>query len=163
MKNLPANADVRDVGSIPGSGRSLREQNGYPLWYSCLGKSMDRGAWWATVHGAAESDVTEHNNSDNLRYILNTTIWALNHFLLMSYSSPPIQWTSAGMCKAWRWIQTNSYLTVIYRGQAFPWISTQSVRYVLILLNTSSYTGNFFNNKRLDVAKLGLIFQVWIH
>ena len=92
-----------------------------------------------------------------------TTIRALNHSLLISYSSPPIQWTSAGMCKAWRWIQTHSYLRVIYRGQAFPWISTQSVQYVLTLPNTSSYTGNFFNNQRLNVAKLGLIFQVWTH
>ena len=122
-----------------------------------------RGAWWATVHGTAESEATEHSNGDNLRYLSNTAIRALNHSLLISYSSPPIQWTSAGMCKAWRWIQTHSYLRVIYRGQAFPWISTQSVQHVLTLQNTSSYTGNFFNNQRLNVAKLGLIFQVWTH
>ena len=44
---------------IPGSGRSPGEGNGYPLHYSCLENSMGRGAWWATVHGAAESDMTE--------------------------------------------------------------------------------------------------------
>ena len=44
-----------DLGSIPGSGRSARERNGNPLQYSCLGKSMDRGAWQATVHGVAKS------------------------------------------------------------------------------------------------------------
>ena len=54
VKNPPANAgDARDVGSIPGSGRSSREGNGNPLQDSCLGNSMDRGASWATVHGAA--------------------------------------------------------------------------------------------------------------
>ena len=39
-----------DPGSIPGSGRSLEEGNGYPLQYSCLENPMDRGAWQATVH-----------------------------------------------------------------------------------------------------------------
>ena len=38
------------LGSIPGSGRSPGGENGYPLQYSCLENSMDRGAWWATVH-----------------------------------------------------------------------------------------------------------------
>ena len=40
-----------DVSSIPGSGRSSGEENGYPLQYSCLENSMDRGAWWVIVHG----------------------------------------------------------------------------------------------------------------
>ena len=47
-KNLPA---MRGVDSIPGSGKSPGEVNGYPLLYSCLENSMDRGAWWTTVHG----------------------------------------------------------------------------------------------------------------
>ena len=56
VKNLPANVgDVRDVGSIPGLGRSPGEGNGSPLQYSCLENPMDRGAWWATVHGVAQS------------------------------------------------------------------------------------------------------------
>ena len=45
-----------DLSSIPGSGRSLREGNGNPFQNSCLENSMDRGAWWAIVHGIAESD-----------------------------------------------------------------------------------------------------------
>ena len=44
-----------DPGSIPGWGRSPREGNGYPLRYSRLENSMDRGAWWATVHGVENS------------------------------------------------------------------------------------------------------------
>jgi len=53
IKNLPANAG--DTGSIP--GRSPGEGNGNPQ-DSCLGNPMGRGAWWATVHGVAESDRT---------------------------------------------------------------------------------------------------------
>ena len=49
VKNPPGNAG--DMGSIPGSGRSPQEENGNPLQYSSLEKPMDRGAWWATVHG----------------------------------------------------------------------------------------------------------------
>ena len=44
-----------DPGSIPGLGRSPGEGNGNLLQYSCPEKSMDRGAWWATVHGVAKS------------------------------------------------------------------------------------------------------------
>ena len=56
VKNPPANAgDVRDVGSIPGSGRSPGEGNGNLLQYSCLENTMDRGAWQATVHGVTKS------------------------------------------------------------------------------------------------------------
>ena len=44
-----------DLGAIPGSGRFPGEGNGNPLQYSYLENSMDRGAWWATVHGGAKS------------------------------------------------------------------------------------------------------------
>ena len=53
VKNLPANAG--DVGSVPDLGRSSREGNGNPLQDSCLENSMDRGAWWAIIHGVAKS------------------------------------------------------------------------------------------------------------
>ena len=44
-----------DWGSIPGSGRSVGEGNGYPLQYSCLKNPMDREAWWAIVHGVTNN------------------------------------------------------------------------------------------------------------
>ena len=56
VKNPPASAgDARDVGSIPGSGRSPGGGNGNPLQNCCLENSMDRRAWWVTVHGFAKS------------------------------------------------------------------------------------------------------------
>ena len=52
---MPASAE--DMDSVPGLGRSPGEGNGNQLQYSCLGNPMDRGAWWAAVHGVAkESD-----------------------------------------------------------------------------------------------------------
>ena len=56
LGNLPADeGDVRDPGSIPGSGRSPGRGNGNALQYSCLENPMDRGAWRATVHWATQS------------------------------------------------------------------------------------------------------------
>ena len=56
VKNQPANAgDTGDVGSISGLGQYPRERNGNPLQHSCLGNTMDRGAWQAAVPGAAKS------------------------------------------------------------------------------------------------------------
>ena len=47
--------DAGDLGSSPGSGRSPEKRSGYPLYYSCLENSMDRGAWRATVHGVTNT------------------------------------------------------------------------------------------------------------
>ena len=56
VKNAPASAeDARDTGSIPGSERSLGVGTGNPLQCSYLENPMDRGAWWATVHGVTKS------------------------------------------------------------------------------------------------------------
>ena len=53
VKNPPANAgDVRDTGSVPGSGRYPGGGHGNPLQYSCLENSMDRGAWWLPSMGS---------------------------------------------------------------------------------------------------------------
>ena len=56
VKNMPANSeDVRDVGSISGSGRSPGEGHDNPLQYFCLENPMDKEAWWTTVHGVSQS------------------------------------------------------------------------------------------------------------
>ena len=55
VKNLPANAGgLGDIDSIPRTGRPPQVGNVNPLQYSCLGNSMDRGAWQVTVHGASK-------------------------------------------------------------------------------------------------------------
>ena len=62
VKNPPANAgDIRYIGLIPGSGRSLGGGHGNPLQYSCLENPIDRGVWRATVHRVVhkELDTTE--------------------------------------------------------------------------------------------------------
>ena len=56
VKNIPANAgDIRDVGSIPGSGRFPGERHGNPFQFSCLENPMGRGACWPTVHRVRSS------------------------------------------------------------------------------------------------------------
>ena len=60
VKSLPAKAgDMRDVGLIPGSGRSPGGGHSKPLQYSCLENPMNRGSWWAADHRVAELDLTE--------------------------------------------------------------------------------------------------------
>ena len=60
VKNPPASGgDARDVGSVPGSGRSPGGGHGDPLQYSCLENPMDRGSWLATIHSVTELDMTE--------------------------------------------------------------------------------------------------------
>ena len=66
VKNPPANAgDLRDEDSIPGLGRSPGEGNSNPLQYSCLENPIDRGTWWATVHGVTKSQTQLKQLSSN--------------------------------------------------------------------------------------------------
>jgi len=51
LSSKESSANARDTSSIPGSGKSPGEINGNPDQYSCLENPLDRGAWWATVHG----------------------------------------------------------------------------------------------------------------
>ena len=60
VKNLPSNAgDIRDMGSIPRSGKSPGDRHGNLLQYSCLENSMDRGTLWASPQGRKRLDMTE--------------------------------------------------------------------------------------------------------
>ena len=64
-----AACDAGDPGSVPGSGRHPGEGDGYPLQDSCLENSMDRGAWWATVHEVTKSPTRLKR--------LSLTLWCL--------------------------------------------------------------------------------------
>ena len=87
VKNLPANVgNTRDMGSIPGSGRSSKGGHGKPLQYSCLENSMDRGAWRATIHGVTKSliQLSTHALIDQYIHILEYIryITYIFHFLI---------------------------------------------------------------------------------
>ena len=76
VKSPPANAgDKRDAGSIPTSGRAPVGRQGNPLQYSSLKNPMDRGAWWATVHRVAKSQIqikqlsTHAHTTDYFKYV----------------------------------------------------------------------------------------------
>ena len=68
----------REMGSISGSGRSLRGGNGNPLQYSCPGNPMDRGPWWATVHGVSKESKTAERLSTHGLYSSSIQWYGLN-------------------------------------------------------------------------------------
>ena len=72
VKNLPASAG--EAASIPGLGRSPREENGNPLQYSCLENAMDRGACWATVHGVTKSWAQLINSTTIITTYVSVTV-----------------------------------------------------------------------------------------
>ena len=77
--------NVGDLSSIPGSGRSPGGGKGNPLQYSCLENPMDRGAWWATVHGVTESR-TRLSDLTLTNYTCSTVTSILKSTFLKSYS-----------------------------------------------------------------------------
>ena len=79
VKNLYANTgDIRDTGSVPELGRSPGGGHGNPLQYSCLENPMDRGSWWATVHGVTKSQI----------WLKQISMHACTHFYTVGF--PPL-------------------------------------------------------------------------
>ena len=79
VKNLPANAgDIRDVGLIPGSGRSPRERNANPPQYSCLENPMDSGAWQSTQSIGSQRDGHDWSNL----ICMHEWCWISSHVLI---------------------------------------------------------------------------------
>ena len=106
VKNLPANAgDIRDSRS----GRSLGGGHGNPLQHSCLENPMNRGAWWATVHGCNESDTTEQLGTAVVTY-LYICVFPLDRELLKGSS-----WIYRSISVFCTWTQMNKCLTVTMR------------------------------------------------
>ena len=92
--------DTGYAGLIPGSGRSPGVGNGNPLQYSCLENSMDRGAWRATVHGAAKSrDMTEATEHTPKHMALCTSI-KTDHVPFSKMLPQPFPW-----CRTPSWAQ----------------------------------------------------------
>ena len=91
IKNQPANAgDARDAGLISELGRSPGEGNGNPLQYSYLENSMDRGAWWATVHGVTwvghDWSTITHSLSPPMNIFHTSTILKIaGHYLFKNW------------------------------------------------------------------------------
>ena len=85
VKNPPANAgDSREAGSIPGLGRSPGGGCSNLLQYSCLENSMDRGAWWATVHRVAKSQ-TQLKQLSTDDFIVTVFKFLFTYYLLLMY------------------------------------------------------------------------------
>ena len=87
VEDLPANAgDIKDMGLIPGSGRSPGGGHGNLFQYSCLENPMDRGAWWARVHRVTKSQTQLKRLSTNLSYVNLHCIYILyNIHLQLKY------------------------------------------------------------------------------
>ena len=106
VKNPSVNAgDVRDAGSIPGLGRSPGEGNSNPLQYSCLENPMDRGAWRATFHGVAKSQIrlkclsTSHIQSSfnpDVKISLDQLSTERNFYRQLSYGHKTLSLTGSG-------------------------------------------------------------------
>ena len=91
LRNLPVS--VKDAGLIPGLGRSPGERNGNLFQYSCLGNLMDRGIWWATVHGATKEAGTIHDKTATNQFFQYYLLKRLSPLYILSFLSS-IQFSS---------------------------------------------------------------------
>ena len=88
VKNLPAMQKTPVQSPVSGSGRSPGERNGYPLQYSCLENSMDRGAWQATVHGVQN---TTEQLTLSLFITFNLFKWPMGWTLILIIVTPNVE------------------------------------------------------------------------
>ena len=96
VKNLPANAgDSRDWHLIPGLGRSPGGGNGNPLQYSCLKIPMDKGAWWAIVHGVAKSQTRLRTEQAHMRLFSKPHLF-IHSFILLFVRTCPVPGLTLG-------------------------------------------------------------------
>ena len=136
VKNMPANAgDTRNVGSMPGSGRSPRVWNGNQFQYSCLENSMDRGAWWAIDHDVSKSQTQLsifththiHTMENNMEEQLYThTLWRTIVLKIEWPSSPTPVHLSEENCNSKRYMHPSVLCSAIYKSQDMEvtWMST---------------------------------------
>ena len=127
---------VRDLGSIPGSGRSPGEEHGNALQYSCLENPMDRGAWQATVHGVAKSQTQlNHWHTYMDHFFPNVAAKSLQSCPTLCDpidGSPPgsavpgilqariVEWVAISFSKTWKWKVKGKSLSRV-RLLATPW------------------------------------------
>ena len=104
-----------ELGSIPEFGRSPGEENSYPLTFSCLKSSKDRGAWQATVHGIAKSQTVLNDFHFSYQFSVKQLIFQMSilRFPFLSFSVPSLHGCT-GFLKLWQ-ASTCYSLTAIYR------------------------------------------------
>ena len=102
------------LGSIPGSGRSPGQGNGNPLQYSCLENSMDRGVWWAIVHGVAKSQVMIERLTNTHTDTLQLFLWFYSDTEKGEFLKPNIQLN--------RWFYDGVMHSHVIRGIYSHWL-----------------------------------------
>ena len=130
VKNLPPNAgDIRDPGSVPGSGRSPGRGLANSFQYSCLENPMDRGSWQATVHGVAKSQtwlkqLITRAHTYTYKYSVYICITERDHVnLLRPYHVPGVSMCSA--CMLLHWVFTTTSLPDKHGCPCTAWRQTQ--------------------------------------
>ena len=144
VKNPPANpGDVRDVGSIPGSGRSPEGGHGNSLQYSCLENPMNRGAWHATTHGITKSQTW-------LRWISRSAYYPISP----THSLAP----KGGFELQWFW--TVSCVLIITPKNLNPTVIETNSCFLNVFCNYTSHVLYYFHDKKLwYCGRVYILFQ----